>query len=613
MNESPQGPQPTRGVSTDPAAMAVSTVRLEPQAGSNPPADSPPPARGLEGLRIGDYELLSEIASGGMGVVYRARQVSLGRLVAVKLILKGRLASPAEVRRFHAEARAAARLDHPGIVAIYDVGEHQGQAWFSMKLVEGGALGQHLPSFSADLPGAAKLLASVARAVQHAHEHGVLHRDLKPGNILIDQDDQPLVTDFGLAKCVVSEDASTVDTLTQSGAILGTPGYMAPEQAAGRKQLTPAIDVYALGAILYHLLTGQPPFKGDSLLDTLEQVRSREPVSPRQLNPKAPRDLETICLECLEKDPSRRYPSADDLADDLDRWARGEPIRARPAGPLRRLSRYGRRHALALGFAALTACLLAAVALLALLLTSRKQEQPDDSWARVERVGVLRIATDPTYPPMEFHQEGRLVGFDVELAQAVAGRLGVKAEFEEVGWNWGRLAERLEADEFDVVLSSVAVTDERRRQADFVEYLTPAFVFVCREGVAVQSEQDLAGKVVAVMADTPAQKRIGRLRKNGLPIKGVLEFPTAPPCFDAVANGRADVTIDLEMPARYHERKDRRLRVTETLRNRMNADAIGVALRKQDKALQARIREALQELKKEGGVFDTLLAKWIGR
>jgi ABC-type amino acid transport substrate-binding protein len=572
-------------------------------------------SRGLEGQRLGDYELLSEIAAGGMGVVYRARQVSLGRLVAVKLILKGHLATEAEVRRFHAEARAAARLDHPGIVPIYDVGEHQGQAYFSMKLIEGGCLTDHLPDrTTADgFHRAAQLLASVARAVQHAHEHGILHRDLKPANILLDEHGEPHVTDFGLAKWVAADEAATLNTLTQSGAILGTPGYMAPEQAAGRKQVTPAADVHALGAILYHMLTGRPPFKGESVLDTLELVRTREPTAPRSLNPAVPRDLETICLKCLDKEPARRFASAAELADDLERYTRGKPILAQPAGRLVHLARLCRRNPVVAGLGAVAVVLLGVVVLLAALMTGGLRRQPDDSWQRVASAGVLRIATDPSYPPMEFRDGGELAGFDIELGRAIAEQLGVKAEFVEVTWGWKQIAARLDSGEFDVLLSSVAVTEQRKGQADFVEYLTPSFVFVCRQGVTVQREQDLAGKVVAVMVDTPAEARVRRLERGGVALKKVLEFPVSPACFEAVADGRADVTIDLEMPARYHERKDRRLRVTETLRNRMSADALGIAFRKQDRALQAEVREALQTLKTEGGVFDRLLSKWIGR
>jgi ABC-type amino acid transport substrate-binding protein len=425
-------------------------------------------------------------------------------------------------------------------------------------------------------------------------------------------DFEPVVTDFGLAKWVSVDDAATLDSLTQSGAILGTPSYMAPEQAAGRKQLTAAADVHSLGAILYHLLTGRPPFKGESVLDTLEQVRSREPDRPRSLKADIPRDLETICLKCLDKDPARRYASAADLADDLDRYLAGEPIRARPAGVLRRVGRLVGRNPVVVGLGALAALLLGAVFLLVALVLFDHPAHADDSLARVRAAGVLRIATDPTYPPMEFRQGGKLVGFDIDLGQALAEQLGVGAQFVEVAWNWGKIAARLNDHEFDVLLSSVAVTEGRRGQADFVEYLTPAFVFVCRQGVNVQSEKDLAGKVVAVMVDTPAQARVQRLQRSGLALKGVLEFPAAPACFDAVAGGRADVTIDLEMPAHYHERKDPRLHVTETLRNRMMADAIGAAFRKKDRALQDEVRKALEELKKEG-VFDTLLAKWIGR
>ncbi len=320
------------------------TAPYLPQPDGSRPPDGPAPGdppvlpRGLQGTQVGDYELLEEIARGGMGVVCKARQTSLNRLVAIKLIRGGQLASANDVRRFHAEARAVARLDHPGIVPIYDVGEYQGQPYFSMKLIEGGSLRDFLASPDHDLAAGVSLLVSVARAVQHAHEQGILHRDLKPGNILLDTQGQPHVADFGLAKSMPrAEGASTIEPLTESGAVLGTPGYMAPEQAAGQQQLTGAVDVYSLGAILYELLTGQPPFRGTNLLETLQKVQSCEPEPPRRLNPAVPRDLETICLKCLEKEPGRRYPSAAVLADDLERWLRGDSIQ-RPSlgGSVRR-------------------------------------------------------------------------------------------------------------------------------------------------------------------------------------------------------------------------------------------------------------------------------------
>jgi predicted Ser/Thr protein kinase len=273
---------------------------------------------------FGDYELLEEIARGGMGVVYKARQVSLNRPVALKMILAGQLASPEDVRRFRAEAEAAANLRHPNIVGIHEVGEHQGQHYFSMDYVEGRSLAELLRDGPLPADRAARYVRTVAEAIHHAHKQGTLHRDLKPSNVLIDADDRPLVTDFGLAKKIEGGAGPTAP-----GQILGTPSFMPPEQAAGRP-LGPAADVYSLGALLYALVTGRPPFQSDNTLDTLLQVLHNEPVPPRLLNPKIPADLETVCLKCLEKEPARRYGSAQELADDLGRFLAGEPVRARP-------------------------------------------------------------------------------------------------------------------------------------------------------------------------------------------------------------------------------------------------------------------------------------------
>jgi eukaryotic-like serine/threonine-protein kinase len=270
--------------------------------------------------RFGNYELLEELGRGGMGVVYKARQINLNRIVALKVILQGGQASPEALARFEAEARAAARLDHPNIVPVYEVGDCEGQAYFSMKYIDGTTLAARVAEGPLAPQQAAGYLATIARAVHYAHEHGILHRDLKPSNVLIDREGQPYVTDFGLAKQVQGD-----PSLTRTGAILGTPCYMSPEQAFGDQgAIGPASDVYSLGTILYELLTGRPPFRAASSTDTLLLVREQEPVPPRFLNPKVDPDLELICLQCLQKQPVLRYASAAQLADDLEAFRRGE-------------------------------------------------------------------------------------------------------------------------------------------------------------------------------------------------------------------------------------------------------------------------------------------------
>ena len=279
-------------------ADATQTAEMDRSAGPSLPA----------GTRVGyfgDYELLKVLGEGGMGIVYKARQLSLNRPVALKMIKAARFASADEVRRFQNEAEAVARLDHPNIVPIFEVGQYEDQHYFSMKLIAGESLDKRLKDYIADPRRAARLVATTAGAIHHAHQRGILHRDLKPANILIDAEGQPHVTDFGLAKRVEGD-----SELTRSGAILGTPAYMAPEQASGKRgAVTTATDVYGLGAVLYALLTGRAPFGGTTVIDTLEQVRERPPEPPRKLNPRVPRDLEVICLKCLEKDPRGATPA----------------------------------------------------------------------------------------------------------------------------------------------------------------------------------------------------------------------------------------------------------------------------------------------------------------
>lgn len=288
---------------------------------------------------VGSYELIEEIARGGMGVVFRARHTSLQRIVAVKMILAGPLAAPAALMRFRQEAEAAAHLDHPNILPIYEVGAHEGMPFFAMKLVEGGSLATRFDDFRSDLPAGVRALEQIARAVHYAHVRGILHRDLKPANILLDHDDTPYVADFGLAKRTGEIDSG----LTQSGAILGTPSYMAPEQARSAA-VTTASDTYSLGAMLYELLTGRPPFRGETIALTLRMLEEQEAVPPSRISSQCDPDLEAIALKCIEKEPSRRYESALAFAEDLSRWSRREPVTARRAGYVRRMRKWVRRN-----------------------------------------------------------------------------------------------------------------------------------------------------------------------------------------------------------------------------------------------------------------------------
>ncbi len=354
----------------------------------------PPPPQSLDGTstapqpgsseapavlaRFRKYELLQELPGGGMGVVYKAHDPVLGRVVALKMIRAGLLARAEEVERFRLEAQAVAQLKHPHIISIYDVGQHEGRHYFTMAFAEGGSVAQHLNRF-ADAPAAVALVEKIARAVHHAHSRGIFHRDLKPANVLLDEHGEPLVCDFGLAKLLDSD-----VELTQTGQTVGTPAYMAPEQADGQaRQVGAAGDVWALGVILYQLVTGQRPFTGGTRDELLHQVRTTEPPPPRVLRPELDPSLETIVLKCLAKEPARRYASAALLADDLGRWLRAEPIPGRPTAsrgcepPERRAMDSVRRHPLRSAAAVLGAAVL--VGLVAtLFLHQRKTPPPEE-------------------------------------------------------------------------------------------------------------------------------------------------------------------------------------------------------------------------------------------
>ena len=384
---------------------------------------------------FGDYELLEEVARGGMGTVFKARQTTLNRIVALKLISAGVLASPDAVKRFNTEAAAAARLDHPNIVPIYEIGEHECQPYFSMAFIDGPTLGQALGGRPMPARRAAQLLITVARAVQFAHQHGVLHRDLKPGNILLDAQGEPHLTDFGLAR-VIQQDS----VLTHTNVVMGTPAYMSPEQARGDAQgVTTAVDVYGLGAVLYEALTGTPPFGGGTSLATIRQVLEQEPRRPSIFNAEVDRDLETICLKCLEKEPGRRYGSAEAFLEELERWLRREPILARPSSPWEKIGKWVRRKpalAAASGTALLLLLIVAIGSPIAVVRIRRAQERSEQNLY----VAGVRLASQAL-------EEHDLVGARLRLQ----GMLNSPKQRAMRGWEWRYLMSQCHGDELATI------------------------------------------------------------------------------------------------------------------------------------------------------------------
>ena len=344
-----------------------------------PPAPAPgtvTPLRQENGVlpRVTGYEVEAVLGQGGFGVVFRARNLRLGRPVALKMLLAGPYAGPTELARFQREAEAVASLSHANIVQIYEVGDHEGQPYFTMELVDGGSLAQKLTAAPPPVRWTAELVASLADGMAVAHGAGIVHRDLKPGNILLTADGTPKISDFGLARRLEGEDA-----LTWTGTAVGTPSYMAPELASGTTgRVGPAADVYGLGAVLYELLTGRPPFRGGTALETFRQVLSDEPVPPSRLNPRVPRDLETVCLKCLQKEPQRRYFGAAALGEDLRRYLLGQVVLARPVGQMERAGKWVRRNPAIAGLSAVAVAAMVVGTVASLLFASEAGRRADE-------------------------------------------------------------------------------------------------------------------------------------------------------------------------------------------------------------------------------------------
>jgi WD40 repeat protein len=565
---------------------------------------------------VAGFEIEALLGRGGMGVVYRARQQGLNRLVALKMILAGRLASAADVRRFRHEAEAAALMDHPGIVPIYEVGEWQppgsdrAMPYFSMKLIEGGSLAACRSHFTAEPRAAVVLMAKVARAVHYAHQRGILHRDLKPGNILLDDHGEPLVTDFGLAKRL--DDAAP---LTQSESVLGTPGYMAPEQTLGRQAvLTTAADVHSLGAILYELLTGRPPFRADNVLDTLLQLRQDKPVSPRTLNRRVDADLETVCLKCLEKEPARRYASAAALADDLERWLAGEVIQARRSSSWLRLLKWARRRPALAGMGALL-LLTGVLALVGVgaLLQLRQTEQERD------RAAAARdLAEQAQQQALQQRQRAEAAE---ELAQhhLYANRVQ-RAHFEWLGGDLDRAEQVLE--ECPVAL--------RQWEWHYVKRLCHAELVTCRghsgaaNGVCFGPGGDYLASGGADGTVRLWEARTGRqvccLRGGPWPVRGVCFSPGG----DCVASATEYATVQVwdvkAQPADGGERTRPRFTLRAHTRPVLcvcfSPDGKRLASGSQDRTIKvwdARTGKLLLDLKRHAGAVNSVCFSPDGR
>jgi tetratricopeptide (TPR) repeat protein len=492
-----------------------------------------PPAAELPG-----YELLGELGKGAMGVVYKARHLELDRVVALKMILAGPHASAGELARFRTEAEAVARLQHPNIVQIYEVGEHAERPYFSLEFVDGGTLAAKLHGTPQPAAEAAQLTETLARAMHFAHQRGIVHRDLKPANVLLTADATPKISDFGLAKKL--DDASGQ---THTGQVMGTPRYMAPEQAAGHvRDIGPLSDVYALGVIFYEMLTGRAPFQGTSVLETLEQVRTQEPLPPSRLLPKVPRDLETICLKCLQKEPRKRYASAAELADDLHRYLHHEPILARPVGRLERSIKWMRRHPVRTLVATIVVVGTVSVVAGTLIYQQQRFRIVQNQLETAQRLASVRAAIDgPDRAAQAAVQGEDFAGAKLQLARALAAAAaepalpddlrqrtnGIRAELAELD------AIRQKYDEFsrhrgDVLfhetqLTGLSVTADQRKMRQAAEEALK--LFDPRRGQTATSRflgsreradiQDGSYELLLVLADLDAR---GKAAERGLAI-----------------------------------------------------------------------------------------------